>query len=344
MYERRMEKEKELSEFETEVLYLLDVNCREKVTKLAKKLGTTPQRLEYTINKLEKDGVIIRYMAVVDYSKLGPYNYYVYAIKFKLISKKELIQKFRQITNEKACTFLFHLQGEIDCLIGTLGRDAHEAEQNMDELLQRFEGQIKYKKLMIFTRIHNQYRNYLLNSISDVKKISNLIINKPKNVIELMGVRQKIEKIDQEEEKIIKLLSMNGRMKVVDIAKKLQLTPETVWYKIKNLEKRKIIIAYDLHLQPNRYNHKLCFLEIYIKDAKKLYTQEIVNFLKTSNIVYKIIELMGNDFILSMLVFQKEEQKEELIEKIIDKFKTKIEDIKLHPTLYVYKIQYYFGE
>ncbi|MFN3909893.1 MAG: Lrp/AsnC family transcriptional regulator, partial [Candidatus Anstonellaceae archaeon] len=95
----------ELNEFEAKLLYLLDLDCRKSSTQLAKKLKTSPQRIEYTINKFEKDGVIIRYSAVIDYSKLGSYTYYGYKIKFEIMDKKERLNLFEEIAQHKKCAF-----------------------------------------------------------------------------------------------------------------------------------------------------------------------------------------------------------------------------------------------
>ena len=55
----------------------------------------------------------------------------------------------------------------------------------------------------------------------------------------------KEEKLDKEDKKILQVLGYNSRLSTIELAKKTKLTSRIVGYRIKQLEKRKIILQDD---------------------------------------------------------------------------------------------------
>ena len=55
------------------ILYQLDLNCRQSNTQIGKKVGLSKEVVNYRINRMEKEGIIIRYWTEIDLFKLG-YN------------------------------------------------------------------------------------------------------------------------------------------------------------------------------------------------------------------------------------------------------------------------------
>jgi len=78
----------QLKKIERDLLYELSKNSNITLSRLGKKIRTSKQVLSYNINKLIKDGVIIRYFPIIDYNLLD------------LIELRIMI-KFGHITPEK---------------------------------------------------------------------------------------------------------------------------------------------------------------------------------------------------------------------------------------------------
>jgi len=71
------------------ILYELDVNARQSLSKIAKKTGMSKEVVNYRINKLVKDGVIRSFYARIETSKLGILAYRTFVRMQNLSPKKE---------------------------------------------------------------------------------------------------------------------------------------------------------------------------------------------------------------------------------------------------------------
>ncbi len=58
-------------ELDTKILANMRENCKQNLKELANKLAVHPNTLMQRVKKLEKEGVIIKYTAEIDYTKLG---------------------------------------------------------------------------------------------------------------------------------------------------------------------------------------------------------------------------------------------------------------------------------
>ena len=77
------------------------------------------------------------------------------------------------------------------------------------------------------------------------------------------GVPSEIYELDEIDEKIIKELSKNARINIVDLSKKTNLTRDIINYRLKKLTKEKIIVQYRCYL--NLQNFLILFLRILVK-------------------------------------------------------------------------------
>jgi len=69
------------------VLCELDLNSRTPVTKIAKKLKQSRERINYRINNLIKTGVIRKFVTMINPAKLG-YSIYKMFFKFQNVTKQ----------------------------------------------------------------------------------------------------------------------------------------------------------------------------------------------------------------------------------------------------------------
>ena len=102
-----------------------------------------------------------------------------------------------------------------------------------------------------------------------------------------------LEEIDKEDEQIITLLSENCRISLLDISEKVKMSPNGVKNKIKNLEKKKIIIGYKtkINYEILGYLHFRVFLHLG-KFTTELY-DNIRNFLSHRGNVESISRYIG---------------------------------------------------
>ncbi|MCR4335813.1 MAG: Lrp/AsnC family transcriptional regulator, partial [archaeon] len=61
----------DLDLLDRKILYELDIDSRQPLAELAKKVGKSRNVVEYRINKLQKDGVIKNFVTLLDAGRLG---------------------------------------------------------------------------------------------------------------------------------------------------------------------------------------------------------------------------------------------------------------------------------
>lgn len=118
---------RDVDELDILILKELRKNCKKSLRELAKELGTHPNTVLQRIKKLEKDGVIIKYVAEVDYSKVG---HDMHAIIRMKVNKDAHNHRRWDIFNElkafKDITALYAITGTYDMLavVKTRNRDS----------------------------------------------------------------------------------------------------------------------------------------------------------------------------------------------------------------------------
>ena len=88
--------------------------------------------------------------------------------------------------------------------------------------------------------------------------------------------KDKQEKIDKFDNEIIKLLANNARISIVKLSQSMKTTPRIVQYRIKELERKKIILGYKAQIEPKTIKRIFCKALIYLTNTKK---ENIDNFI-----------------------------------------------------------------
>jgi len=109
-----------------------------------------------------------------------------------------------------------------------------------------------------------------------------------------------LENIDKKDVAILRCLDQNVRSSFQQIAKKTNLSKEVVQYRIKQLEKKKIITGYwgQFKLPTPSHGFKLLLKN---KSLNKKTKEEFIEFVSKNNVVAWFAETEGNyDFVLSL--------------------------------------------
>ena len=255
------------------ILYQLDQNSRQTLSRLGKKVGLHENGVAYRLNRLEKQGIIKNYYTVVDAYKLGylPVRFY---LKFQFTSpdiEERIIDYFKD--NEKTW-WVVTLEGKYDFAVNMLVKSMETFSNFWDETLKRF---IHYIEEQVFTQYFHltsfEY-SYLLDKtiVGDRKKYK--MINDGKLV--------DIKDVDLN---ILKIIGPNARMPLSKIAEKLDLTPAIVRYRLNKMQKLNIIQGYRVNINFEKIGYGEYKLDINLGDYSK--RPVIINYVKKNpNLVH----------------------------------------------------------
>lgn len=260
------------------ILYELDINARVPVSILAKKLKLSRDVVNYRIKKLEKDSVIRGYHAFIDASKLGYGIFRVY-FKFYSINKAQHDELIKVLIENNNVFWVGETDGFIDIAFGVWAKTSKDFDDFYKPIIERFRLVVKH-----------EYVNEVV-SYSYLDRIY-LIGKKPLERHELIIGGNKEEKYDNVDIKILKILSQNARTQLIEIADKLKMDSASVIYRIRQLEKKKIILGYKVDLNFHLINRYFYTVKMYLSDFKN--KKQLISYLKSLPFVTNFTEAIGS--------------------------------------------------
>lgn len=310
----------ELDLKDRKILSLLDQNARMSITQLAKKTRLNKDVVRYRINNLEKESIIMGYYTVVNTPKLGLTAFRIY---FDFINLTSNIEKriISYLDNEFKAGQIFTIDGPYHLGIITWEKSVYELEIKIQNFKKQFGDYINNLDLSIFTKLNHYFKKSL-----------------PLSTNQLITLKQEEKiKIDDLDLEILKELSKNSRANYIELSKKLKTPQRTMAYRINNLEKNNIILAYRADINVSKLGYENYFIEIYMGSKQNLSLIESFAHLD-KNCVYSDYVLPGADIELEM-EFENKQELLTFIEKLKNKFPF-IKRIKYWSTLQYIKMNY----
>lgn len=216
-----------LDSLDKQILYHLDHNGRDSFTEIARSLKKGRDIIEYRIRRLEDQGIIAGYKAILDPYRFGLTLYKSY-IKLAA-SKKEIRKIITHLRKEKHVFWITDCDGAFDLIVSIASYSPLEFHQLQAKLFTPI------NSILISWDVYNVvnfrlYRlKYLKESGTKWWEIGNL-------QTEIL-----LDKVDYT---ILEILSENGRTSLTELSESLQVSMETVKNRIAKLERDKYILGY----------------------------------------------------------------------------------------------------
>jgi DNA-binding Lrp family transcriptional regulator len=102
--------------------------------------------------------------------------------------------------------------------------------------------------------------------------------------------KTKLDKIDL---KILRCLANNARIKITDLAKKVNASVTVARYRLKKLEKNKVILGYKYALNPKLLGYETCKAFISFKDITEEKRKALINYCKLNPNIINIVITIG---------------------------------------------------
>ena len=136
------------------------------------------------------------------------------------------------------------------------------------------------------TQYRTSPRNYLVEKKHNSSKPLKVCFEKPPN--------SSFDKIDLN---LAKLLSTDARISIIDLAKKLGVSPRIANYRLKKLKQEGIILGSRVSLNLEKIDYKFFKAFIYLENATEKRRQDLLNYCdEHPNIIHSVINLGDWDF------------------------------------------------
>ena len=264
------------------VLYALDKNCRESLNKISRDIRISRNVALYRIDKMKERGIIRGYYTEINNLALGYFNVRFF-LKLSNASLKEEQELIDYLLKEKRLMWLSKVFGKWDIDLVYITKDLFDFQEFKSSLMLKFNRIIEEYNVSILTQIYHYPKDYLIDNKKTISKSKAL---NPNNI--------KTDKIDIA---ILRILSNNADINIVDIAKKTKISINTVKSRMNALEKNNIILGYRVLLDTSKLGLQYFKLHVNHKNYLEQDINKFRSFLESKNyIIYLDQYLGGEDF------------------------------------------------
>lgn len=257
------------------MLSILDMEGRIPISKLAKKLNLGRDTTNYRLQRLIKSSIIKQFIAQIDSTKLG-YSVYKLFFRFQNVNQTEKKNIFDWLVQNKYIYWIVESRGRWDCNLTVFAKNIHHFDEILSAFIDKFGSFVAEQEFNISLEVGALQKNWKL---PNQKRELRLLYHNP----------QEQKKIDELDTKIIDVISNNARLKTTEIAKIIGSTERVVNYRLRNLEKEKIILGYSISIDYNKIGKQffksIVFLNV-ISTATRKKFQEYCR--SRPNIIYYV--------------------------------------------------------
>ena len=289
------------------LLFELNWDCRQTDTQLGKKLHVSKQVVRYRIARLEKEGFIQGYNALIDWRSLGYNSLRVYLDWRTLPPAQE--QKIIDDARENPL-FMWTVQfkGDHDFGFYIWTKDIPSFSMKWFTFLSTYRRYIR--SYSVYESV--QMTHYPMKALFWPKIIEE----------KTLGLGSP-EKYDETDYTILTHISSQARTSMVEVAKKVKLTPKAVIERVRRLEKKGIIKGYNAILDTEKLGYTFYKIDFSLNDLSRL--TEMTEFAKQhKNITYLMRTIGGPDYEIEAMM-QTPAQLAALINEIKSRFAEAIE-------------------
>ncbi len=154
----------ELDALDKKILFHLDHDGRESLKRMAKALRTSAEHIRYRIQRLEKNGIIKRYMAFVNFSELGFVGHGVFCSLRGKDSRAKLVETLEK--NDRVY-WISDFGGKYDLAFAIAAKDTYEFYKIFNGLKEALSTHASAWEVAIRIRLTQYPRSYL---VADEKK------------------------------------------------------------------------------------------------------------------------------------------------------------------------------
>lgn len=267
-----------MNEADKKILYYLDLNSRSSVKKLASVCQTKPDHVEKLLADFLKKGIIRRCYPEVDCSKLGYYPFKLY-LQFQGIPPEILDEIYNYLASFPNTGWVVTCSGRWDMIYAMWGKDVGEFNKVYEDLLSKYHRYILGKVICITVDLYLINKKWLLGDCA-----------KP-DVVKVSGVPCDV--LDDLDYKILRKLCDDARSSIMDIANSLGMEPEEVDRRIKDMQKKNVILSFRTDLDLSFFDRTYCKSFVYLTKSTKQEEEKLLDYCFRHPEIAAIVKCVG---------------------------------------------------
>jgi len=278
---------------------------REPITKIAKSCRISREQAEYRIKKYQEKGFVKGFFPLFNLYSLGYNKNYI--IKLRVKNPKH--ENLENLPSNNVLIFTrLQCYGGWDYILTIFAKDKKDVINFISKLYDLWGNELLDYDIFEPLEIHF-FPLKIFGSREDDKTLSFFETEKMK--------------IDFLDEKIIKIISKNANIRIIELAEKLNEKVETINYRLKRLEKN-LILGYRLFLDLEKIDYNLSSIFLKLNNLSTIEIKKILGYSKNREKIHACSIGIGKFNLVFQIIYQNQKELSEEINKIKELFSDKI--------------------
>lgn len=302
------------------ILKRLFEDGRKSSANISKEIDLGREIVNYRIKRLIKENLIVKFIPKIN-DKAINYKEYIILLKLNLdddISKETFI---KNSIGNKYLVWILKSNSGWDLIVRLYAQNIDEFKKKLEEILEGYSDILaKYYTIITSNEIKQSEKDVLCNSLFDE--------NIP--VRDFSVIKKEIMcNIDKKDKEILEYLQTDGRIKYKEIAEKLDISSDTVKYRIDKMKTSGVIENF---VPVINYN-KLGFIQyagilkfFYLDKEEK---ETVYKIIRESQSIIKAIKSLNSEEFFLTLIFDNEQDILQFETSFKLKFADKIDKLEL---------------
>ena len=266
------------------ILYSLSKDMRSSAASIGRKCGLNKNTVVYRISRLFDSGIVKRCIGLVNTQGLGFTRHEVFIqLKNANEDKEREISEF--IAKNPMFLWVRCSLGNYDILTEFYSKNSEDYEKTISEIRNAF-GQFIKRMDSAIVLVEYSFPLKLLGEVDEER-------------VETSPVKIDVDKKDLI---IMKDLANDARVPVVNISKKVRLSPDAVAYRIRELIKKNIIFGYRVVVDEKLLGFQKYKILLRLRNVDEKTSLRVLDIIKSNSSTQYIKRCIGNwDFSVTLL-------------------------------------------
>ncbi len=309
------------------ILYELDKYSRQSNKQIAKKVGLSEQVTGNRIKRLIDNNIIDYFHVKTNPMALGYFHAKSY-LRFHNLTQDKFNQLVEELKHQPRIFWLAALRGKYDLIVSIYIKSIAEFSQRYQELFKQWEPYILDRKILFLEKAFTYNQSHLWPK------------QPHQEIIYTKGCEEKIE-LDETDIKILRILNQEGRKPLVEIAKQINTSADTVNYRIKNLEKKGLITGFGAKINFSNMgnNYSIIFFKMQNMNSEKYLKLE--TWAKFNQKVVVLMKTLGDHEVEIELITSNQEELDHDIKSLREEFLSEIKDYEILEVTKEHRLTYF---
>ncbi|MBU0756662.1 MAG: Lrp/AsnC family transcriptional regulator, partial [Nanoarchaeota archaeon] len=313
------------------ILSELDLNSRQPISQIAKRVRLSRAVTEYRIKKLENERVIQGYYTVINTSKLG-YHYCRIYLHIRSITPEKDKEIIEFISKLKHVIWFSQQEYTWEIVIVALVKNLSHLNDIYKAIIYKYSDIIDNTEVSVAVKIHH-FRNKFINF--DPKTIY------PESII---GEVSDVYELTPNEKRIIQQLKKDTKISLIQLAVKINLDVKTVSKTLNNLIHNNILLEFrpQINLKTFDLTHFHVFLTLENMDSKR--ESQVFQYIKAQPYTIYATECIGKPDLEFDVLVKNQEELNDFMKKFKLQFVNNIKKYFALPMSKLHRNIYFIGD